>query len=471
MIHKFNAILIIAIGTFILSLVGLYNGYPLVYSDTGTYIYSGFSKYIPFDRPITYGLFIYIFSFKYSLWLVILVQNLLTAIIIYETIKTLNFQQKVLNRLFLLLLLFLEALTGIGYYSNQIMPDFFTPIAILLIYLLLVLKKQQAFKISILSIVLIYAIICHFSNLFIIIGIVIFTTLIKLFFKGKLDSISFPRILLVSTITLSAWIILPTINYIVEKDFTVSKGTHVFLMGHLVDAGILEKFLKENCQNSEYMDCKLCAYKDSLPGDLASFIWGSAAFKNSGGWKESQEEYDKIIHATLKKPTYLFMNIYRSINYGFIQLTKFKIGQGLGSYSEGSAPYGQISWRFHSELNNYKISRQNHYQGATFSLNRLNNLHTTLIFTSVFLLIIILFSPFYKGIESNFKLLMLIVLSGIFINAFITAGLNSPCDRFQARVVWLLPCALFLFFAKYYKEIINSIIDNINPYNLKNKNS
>jgi len=58
---KAKIILVLCIGTLILSLIGLYNGYPLVYSDTGTYIYSGFDKFIPLGRPVTYGLFLSFF--------------------------------------------------------------------------------------------------------------------------------------------------------------------------------------------------------------------------------------------------------------------------------------------------------------------------------------------------------------------------------------------------------------------------
>lgn len=56
----------IIFGAFIIAFVGLFNGYPLVYSDTGTYIYSGFDRFIPADRPIVYGLFLKFFSFNFS---------------------------------------------------------------------------------------------------------------------------------------------------------------------------------------------------------------------------------------------------------------------------------------------------------------------------------------------------------------------------------------------------------------------
>ena len=38
--------------------VPVLNGYPLVYSDTGTYLRTAFEGYVPPDRPVWYGLFL-----------------------------------------------------------------------------------------------------------------------------------------------------------------------------------------------------------------------------------------------------------------------------------------------------------------------------------------------------------------------------------------------------------------------------
>ena len=91
---KIKLIIHLGIGTLILSLIGLYNGYPLVYSDTGVYIASGLKEFVPVDRPIGYGLFIKLFSFNYSLWLVVAFQNLITAFVLYELLKTFDLSKK-----------------------------------------------------------------------------------------------------------------------------------------------------------------------------------------------------------------------------------------------------------------------------------------------------------------------------------------------------------------------------------------
>ena len=68
---------ILLLGSLIAVSAGVYNGFPLVTSDSGTYINSAINYTVPADRPIVYGLFIRVTSLNFSLWLVIFFQGLL----------------------------------------------------------------------------------------------------------------------------------------------------------------------------------------------------------------------------------------------------------------------------------------------------------------------------------------------------------------------------------------------------------
>ena len=65
----------------------LYNSYPLLYPDTGTYAHSGLKLFVPQDRPILYGLFIRLSSLWASLWFVVLAQALLTGWVVRLTVR------------------------------------------------------------------------------------------------------------------------------------------------------------------------------------------------------------------------------------------------------------------------------------------------------------------------------------------------------------------------------------------------
>lgn len=444
------------LGTIILSTIALYNGYPLVYSDTGCYIVSGFEKLIPTDRPITYGLFIKFSSLGISAWLVVFFQNLITAFIILKTIQIFNFNEKHFSRVYFFILLVLVLFTGIGWYSNQLIPDFFAPITILTLFILHKLKKLFDFQGIVLLFILILSLVSHFSHL-LLGSILICTILIAKTIFPFFKEISYKRILIIASIIFISWFIIPTINYSIDQKFTLSRGTHVFLMAHLNDTGILKKFLDEKCPDSEFKDCKLCEYKDSLPTDLASFIWSNNILKETGGWIDSKNEYDKIIHATLKDPQFLALNIYRSVTYGFIQLTKNEIGQGLSPYKEGSPPYTQIHGKFKAETNNYMNSRQNQWNGL-LKRDLVNTAQLILLAMSLLILALILPPSFFQKLDKTQRIFLLFIIISIVLNSFITAGLNSPCSRFQARVVWLLPFSLMIIGFKNYKLILKSFM-------------
>ena len=130
-------------GALILLAYAFYNGYPFVYSDTGTYIRTGFEGIVPFDRPIAYGLFIRLVSLKYSMWLVVLVQNLILSFVIFETFRYVvksNFKAW-----FIITIFFLAMTTSVSMFSNQLMPDIFVAILGLSLFLLLFVKRIPLF--------------------------------------------------------------------------------------------------------------------------------------------------------------------------------------------------------------------------------------------------------------------------------------------------------------------------------------
>ena len=129
----------------------------------------------------------------------------------------------------------------------------------------------------------------------------------------------------------------------------------------------------------------------------------------------------------------------------------------MSAYNEGSAPYGQIHWRYHDELNNYLNSRQNKWNGVNLKFNILNTFHLILLILSILIVLILFTSSIQLEINPITKYFLIYVIISIMINSFITAGLNSPYARFQARVVWLLPLSIIILVVKNYDILIKTI--------------
>lgn len=453
----------IIIGTIILSMISLINGYPLVYSDTGSYIFNGWQYTVPIDRPIAYGLFCRLFG-PFSLWTVIMVQNFLTSFLIYEVFKFFFTELEKRDLKFYLTMFFLNILTGIGWYSNQLMPDFFTPVLIISIFIMLFGSKLKIPKLIFLSILIIFSSISHFSHLLIatflsiILAVGIHIVFRKKFLKYE-PRVSIKRTLLVVVISCTGWIALPSVNYIVSGEFYTSKTSHAFFMASMAEKGILRSFLKENCNKPQYSDCKLCAYKNKIPKEVALFLWAdgdSSVFNRTGGFQTSKKEYDRIIKATLTNPKYFSKHVYMFLMFGVVQLFDNEIGQGLYAYNENSAPYYAIVDKYPQEYNMYMNSKQNKLNGYGLHLPLINDLQLFLLLISFLMIIYIYFSPGRNSFNRTTVLFLNILILGIVINSFITAGLSSPYGRYQARVVWLLELGLMVFTLKNRDLLIAS---------------
>src|SRR5581483_829555 len=80
--------LIVIISALFFLTPAILNHYPIVFSDTGEHIASGFEMYFPGDRPITYGIFLRYFSFDgTTLWTVVITQALLFSYLMAHLYK------------------------------------------------------------------------------------------------------------------------------------------------------------------------------------------------------------------------------------------------------------------------------------------------------------------------------------------------------------------------------------------------
>lgn len=439
-IHRSKHFFYILAGALILMMPALYNGFPLVYVDSGTYIKSGMELSVPLDRPVMYGLFIRLASLNESLWLVILAQCMILSYVLSLCYKTFSGSNPGGNT-WLFMIAFLTAFTGIGWYSGQLMPDIYTAIAVMCGLLLLVYQRLTILERILTSVILIFSECVHFSNFAICILVLL---VLFVFAKTKLMSPSVVkeiRFLMLTAVLASGILISSLVNYSIGGRFGMNQASHVFLMGRMLDAGLLEKFLNEKCAANNYI---LCDCKDQLPADSRAFLWsGESPLYRDGGWEKSSYEYNRILKDMFTSPKYLVLFTYRGILSGFSQLFQNQIGgSGLeGNYNDGpDTPVAQqIAIHFRQEQKPYHQSRQNTNlweQGLDFSV--LNMIYYPLLtLTVLFLFFIRSVKQIWDEISSFSKLLFTVLITGILINAFVTGTLASVCDRFQGRIGWL----------------------------------
>ena len=429
---SFKFLIFVLAGALCLMFDAFYNGFPIVYSDTSTYIVSGFEFEPPFDRPITYGLFLRLFSLNgLSLWFVCFFQSLILSYLIFLLVR-LTIGEKSFLQFGLLTIIFLSLFTGLSWTVSQLMPDVFTSIALLCTALILLgtFKKTTSILLYILFFI---SVAMHMSH--VVLFSLILTTLIGLK-KFVLPKKDYPKsIFQVTTLLLF------TITTIVTMGSAIAKSKHVFFMGAMVEHGIVKKYLDDTC---DYKQFKLCAYKDSLPDKAYKFIWDEKSpFYKIGGWKETKSEFDEIIYGTLTQPKYIGIHIQESFKATLQQLALFAIGDGNGSFLKGTLLYERVAHYFPNDLTYYCSSKQNKNQ---LDFITIFNSAFAFVIVSSFLLLPLLLTNLTHILNSNLKLITILFFIGILLNAWDCGTFANASDRLGCKIVWLIPFVTMIMF-------------------------
>ena len=428
----------VLLGTVIICLPAIYNGYPMVYSDSGAYIRSGFEGIVPVDRPLIYGLFIRHSSLHSSLWFTVYTQSFLIAGILYITLGKFIADTRRKHLLYLLILSLISFFTGVGWYAGQLMPDIFVAVMALSLINLMLFELTLAEKIWMAALYF-FGTATHYSHLIIAFAACGLMLLLWSWARiRKRDTVlKLKRILLASALAVSALLYVLTVHYTHDGGFRLSKGSHAFLVAHFIETGTLEQYLKQKCNEPDLAGCKLCHYKDSLEKSAMVFLWNwNSTFYKMGGWDKTADEYNYVVRRMNSDPSFFVRNCFDSFRYGLTQLFSNNIGEGLGPYVCPSPPCDFVDMYLPWESNNYRLSRQNNGNSLMPAADKASdNQAILLVFCAVVLLV-------YFSLAKNRDMLYytcVFAVSIVILNSFLTAGINIPYSRLQARIVWIIP--------------------------------
>ncbi|MFH0757203.1 MAG: hypothetical protein V2B15_07955 [Bacteroidota bacterium] len=415
-----------------LILPALINGYPLVYADTSTYLASGFTMQPPFDRPMTYGLFVRLFSLNgLSLWPVIAVQSLLLSWLIFQITRELMPAKQNKDFSSFVIVLILSLFAGVSWVSSQIMPDIFTSIMVLSALLILTRQNSKSRQVF-LYVVFFFSCAMHVSHL--AIG---FTLLAGILIIRQIKLPDLKRIIKIRPVVVLSLLVLLSI---ITMGSALSKSKHVFFMGALVEHGIAKKYLDRNCKETQYA---LCAYKDSLPPLAWQFIWEeSSPFYKVGGWKGTKAEFNEIIRGTLTSPRFMGMHVAESLKATFRQLTKFDVGDGAGAFPAGTLLHERIVKYLPQEQESYENSLQN--REKLIFKREYNIIQRIVILISIVMLIVL---PVANKEWNPDKLFIMgiLILWAVVVNAWVCGTFAGAIDRLGSKMIWFIPWLAILF--------------------------
>jgi len=424
-----------------LSGAAFYNGYPLVYPDTGGYI--GLQN-LSF-RSFFYNLFIYPSLWFHSLWLIVFVQSLIVAHLLRLTLRVVFRVTSIIAYLAMIVLLCL--LTKLPWFTGFIMQDIFSGVLILSLYLLMFCRGTLAFwERSYLFLLTVLCVTVHLSHIPLAAGMIGATWLFRVLIK-KNGRLPVPHLPGASFAILLAFMLIIANNYRTYSAFTFSHGGYAFLLARFVADGEAIKYLKESCPERKY---KLCAYIGQLPADSDKFLWSEESPFRKVGWINGyRQEGKEIVKNTILN--YPFSVIKNSFKNSILQLPMINNSYGICSYIDKPYPTNEIRKYYPCEFHAYATSRQSLNQ---LSLNTFNRLHRMIICFSLLITVAIFF--IYLKHKQYLPLLLLIsVVCAYLLSSFITGALSNPDNRYGSRIIWLLPFFSFaslIHFIHFWKE-------------------
>jgi len=430
---------------------GFYNGFPLHFFDTYSYIEAGFEGIALGSRPVGYGHFIRHTSLNESLWLVIVSQGFLLSLSIYYSFKY-TFQKNIEVWQFLTYILIAMSTTAASLHASMLMPDIFTPIIMLNLITLVVGQKISIRDWIVIGLMVVLSVMIHNSHFFIstlalfgFSALAVFPT-VRGWYRQL--NISFKQIGVAFLLVVAGNLASAGLNYSIEGEFKASKGGSIFLFGRLTELKIAQEYLDSNCADNNY---SICEYKDDMVIGNA-FLWDynkSPLYKQGGWTKENEAEYGRLVKDILTTPKHFKTYFIRNLEGSVIQSTKFHFDIGT-TRTDVSYLNGLIQKWFPTHDKAYWSARQVN-RGFDHDFNRLPNLIQS---TTIGFCLIIIFVILFHQKHQNFRLtaIVLLLLGILYINAFVSSSGSTPIERYQSRVMWLVTLPAFVFLMDYFKK-------------------
>jgi hypothetical protein len=422
-------------------LVAIWNGFPLIFYDTGAYVLEGLGHVFLVERAPVYADLLFLAGGAFSLWPIVVLQAFMTSYLIVAVAR-IELPRLTLRGL-VLIGAALSLATGIDWYVGQVEPDIFTPMVILGSYLLLFRGEQLGkWGLGLVTGLTGLAVASHPSHLGLAAGLIIGAGLLKIAAR-RWRGLPRPDLRRGLIGLLAGLAIILAGNFVLTGTIFISRSGSVFVFARLMQDGIVQRLLKDTCPPVGDMHWELCLYKNRLPVNANAWLWGTGSeFHALGGFasKVQQDEDSRIVLESVKR--YPLMNLKAAVYDSATQFFDFKTGDGI----EPQLKILESGFKhiIPAQVPAYLEARQ---QRGILRFKTLNMIHVPVGGMSVLGLLLLLHNAARRRKWEEASLPALVLL-GLIGNAIICGTFSNPHDRYQSRVIWLPSLVLLLAVAR-----------------------
>lgn len=419
--------------------VAIYNGYPTVTPDSGNYIRSGafHVALFPFRAP-GYAVFTRWTSLATSAWYTIIAQAIIVVHVLRETFVHLIGREHV-DRSLLAVVCALSALTSLPWFVSQLMPDIFTGVLFLCVFLLGFADEFHVARKSVLALIMMLSVAAH-TSLFPIAAVYVVVVVAAKLSGRKTESLA-------STRSVVAWLLVPIIlaglwtatqNRKMGLGFRLSPSKNAFLLGRLFGDGLAPDFLRANCPTRSFISCR---YLSNLPRDEEAFLFGHPLLQALNG---HDDEISAIVHGTIAAYPRRFL--LSSLQQTLFQLVTLRTGGNMRLHPASDGNFYDLRFSLPGDIPAFGKGRQ--LTDRMFPLtNAIAPVNTAIFWISF--VACALFARTGRFAPINKVFVMSIVF--LVVNAAVCGAFAGVYDRYQSRVAWLMPLCLSVYICSFLK--------------------
>jgi hypothetical protein len=321
---------------------------------------------------------------------------------------------------FMLLAVTLVVATPVACFANSAVPDIFAGLIICIFAVLAIHLNRLSGGVRLtLTVIGAFAVASHTSHLLLATGV----------FMLGLISIVFAQPGIERRSRLVGWLLAPlglgvatTIlsGFIGFGEVSIAPKRFPFALARSVEDGPARWYLEQNCATHRYAVCEV--FGNDFPLRAGAFLWGEHGLRYRATPEQMDriraEESEIVLRAVQAYPyaqaTRTFRNIWRQLFHFGLAGTQFD--QPLAIDAEGKP---------------YLESLPDAHGWVLSDVEALSILSTLLCLGWVFW--------HFRVLLGDARTILLLITAGILGNAVICAVFSGVADRYQARVIWVLP--------------------------------
>lgn len=381
-----------------------------------------------------YSLGILPFHWNVTAWPVVGLQCLLAAWVVWLLARL--FTSRWVAARYLMLMLLLSLFTSFSWYCSFIMPDILGPLVYLGLYLLVFapesLARAERWGLYLLAW---WGITAHASHLLLAGGLCVLLAVISALnrrtFIPRLRSLGKAAAL----VALAAAAQMALHGYLYGKP-SLNGERPPYLMARIISDGPGRWYLEKHCDQGQWAVCGRFRQLSDNPDDL---LWGSGSGFDAGTAEDREREVNQempFVLATLR--AYPREQFLKSAANFKDQLLAF------GPYGFDPSPWilGEFNLVLPGARTGFVKSRQ---EREALPLDMIDQIQWWAVVASLAAIGVLI--PFlWRRHTSGLAPLSFAILYVVVANAFVTGVLSVVDDRYQCRVIWLIPllCGLFV---------------------------